>query len=102
MSKQRGGRDGSNPSGRARNDEGQSKPCAWGPRDPQLRGSPSTLVTIEIRPVEEGAEVVLTYSGFRDGEDASGRAEGWTETLEKLGKLLDREKDRVGTPQRGD
>jgi uncharacterized protein YndB with AHSA1/START domain len=48
-----------------------------------------TLVTVEIRPAEGVAEVVLSHERFKDGEEANEHCEGWVESLDKLAKLLE-------------
>ena len=42
------------------------------------------LITIELRPIEEGSELTFTQSGFRDEKIRLGHEEGWSGALRKL------------------
>lgn len=45
-------------------------------------------VTIELRDVDDGCEVVLTHDGLPDKEVADGHASGWASALDNLGAVL--------------
>ena len=49
-----------------------------------VRGLGETLITIELRPVDEGAELTFTQSGFQDEKIRLGHEEGWSGALDKL------------------
>jgi uncharacterized protein YndB with AHSA1/START domain len=46
-------------------------------------------VTVALRPVPEGTEVTLTHDRFADADTATRHTRGWTESLERLGALMD-------------
>jgi uncharacterized protein YndB with AHSA1/START domain len=46
--------------------------------------APDTTVTVELTPVAEGTEVVLTQVRFTDAESRDNHAEGWAGILGKL------------------
>ena len=46
------------------------------------------LVTIELRDVDDGCEVVLTHDGLPDTEVAEGHASGWASALDNLAEVL--------------
>ena len=46
-------------------------------------------VTVVLRPIAEGTEVTLTHDRFADADTAKRHTRGWTESLERLGALID-------------
>ena len=50
-----------------------------------------SLVTVEFRPVEDGAELTLTHSGFYDEAARDRHNGGWSQGLERLGEIIDQE-----------
>ena len=50
-----------------------------------------SLVTVEFRKVEDGAELTLTHSGFYDEAARDRHNGGWSQGLERLGELIDKE-----------
>lgn len=48
----------------------------------------ASLVSVTIRPIEEGAELTLFHSQFADEAARDGHNHGWSESLEKLESLL--------------
>lgn len=49
-----------------------------------------TLVTVELRDVEGGTEVTLTHERFATAESRDRHQHGWSGSLEKLAKLLEK------------
>lgn len=45
-------------------------------------------VTIELRDVDDGCEVVFTHEGLPDRETADGHATGWASALDNLAAVL--------------
>lgn len=45
-------------------------------------------VTIELRDVDEGCEVVFTHEGLPDADTADGHAAGWESALDNLSAVL--------------
>lgn len=52
-----------------------------------------TLVTISLRDVEGGTEIVLTHENFHTAESRSKHNQGWTSTLEKLARYCESESE---------
>jgi uncharacterized protein YndB with AHSA1/START domain len=50
--------------------------------------APGTTVTVDLTPVEDGTEVVLTQVRFTDPQSRDSHAEGWTGILAKLDAAL--------------
>jgi uncharacterized protein YndB with AHSA1/START domain len=46
-------------------------------------------VTVVLRSVTDGTEVTLTHDRFADADTATRHTRGWTESLERLGALLE-------------
>ncbi len=65
--------------------------CTWrwtqGPPDEPPDGVTS-LVTIELVPDGDGTSLTLTHEGLPDRAQADSHGEGWSETLDKLARLL--------------
>lgn len=49
----------------------------------------TSLVTFELAPDGDGTLLTLTHEGLPDQAQADSHAEGWSETLEKLSRLLE-------------
>ncbi|HEY4350427.1 MAG TPA: SRPBCC domain-containing protein, partial [Paraburkholderia sp.] len=47
-----------------------------------------SLVTIQLRPVEEGTEMNFTHAQFFDEAARDGHQTGWSGAFEKLAKLI--------------
>lgn len=47
-----------------------------------------SLVTVSLRPVEEGTELTLTHEQFFDEAARDGHRGGWTDALDKLEQLF--------------
>ena len=45
-------------------------------------------VTIELRDIDEGCEVVFTHEGLSDADTADGHAAGWESALDNLSAVL--------------
>lgn len=48
-----------------------------------------TLVLVELRPCDEGTELVLTHSGFSDPRMRDAHIPGWNSSLNRLVEMLD-------------
>lgn len=59
-----------------------------------VSGQWETVVTIELRPVPEGTELVLTQQPFPTVEDRDSHDEGWTGCLNRLATLAEPWADR--------
>ena len=49
-----------------------------------------TVVVLEFRPVDDGTEVVLSQHGFATDERLHLHRDGWTQSFEKLRRLVER------------
>ena len=47
-----------------------------------------TLVTVEFKDVDDGTEVTLTHERFATAAGRDGHQSGWTDSLEKLTKIM--------------
>lgn len=47
-----------------------------------------TLVTLEIEPHEDGAELTITHEGFQDDKQVEMHEHGWAGSLDRLATLL--------------
>ncbi len=54
-----------------------------------------SLVTVEIRPLPEGAELTLTHAQFFDEAARDGHRRGWSGSLDKLAAFVDQPEDAV-------
>lgn len=52
--------------------------------------SEETLVTAVFKDVAEGTEVTLTHERFATAKSRSGHEQGWTSSLEKLARFLEK------------
>lgn len=59
----------------------------WDGDDPNM--NTESLVTVELRDVEGGTEVVLTHTRLPSAESVQSHTHGWTGTLENLAAFLD-------------
>lgn len=50
--------------------------------------SEETLVTVELREVPDGTEIVLRHERHADGSQRDSHAEGWADCLDRLGEHL--------------
>jgi uncharacterized protein YndB with AHSA1/START domain len=64
-----------------------------GPPDQPPDGVTS-LVTFDIEPDGEGTRLTLTHEGLPDQAQADSHKQGWTETLEKLRRLIEEGDER--------
>ncbi|MDQ3557871.1 MAG: SRPBCC domain-containing protein [Pseudomonadota bacterium] len=53
-----------------------------------------SLVTVSLRPVEDGTELTLTHERFFDEAAREGHRGGWTEALDKLEQLFADKRDK--------
>jgi uncharacterized protein YndB with AHSA1/START domain len=47
-----------------------------------------SLVTVEFKPAGQGTELVLTHQRFADSQARDRHQEGWSGSLDRLGRLL--------------
>lgn len=55
---------------------------------PAWNGGEESLVTVEMRDVEGGTEVLLKHERFASIESRNGHSQGWTSSLNKLERFL--------------
>ena len=59
----------------------------WEPADPD---DVETVAQLSLEPVDDSTEIRLVQGPFKTGERCALHRDGWTESLDKLGELLDR------------
>lgn len=55
---------------------------------PSWHPEEESLVTVRLREVEGGTELLLTHERFADEQSRQGHAHGWNSTMEKLERYL--------------